>query len=202
MQTSLSGTTMKLIFFIIIAGIIIYWIIKYSSPSQPKIASEPKTKEFKFLILDDNEVPPKNIWYRRSRWHDSYFLRMDTEWSKDWANYTAEEHVAGASYEDRARQFIILGDQPDFTIYLEREPTNKYDKNAIKVMGKATVDGNITVEQLGYLSKETAANLKEEQELEARPYSVYFPHEEISFGLRIRVLVRSQAYWKKKRKSS
>jgi HIRAN domain len=161
--------------------------------------SQPKTKEFKFLILDDHEVPPKNLWYRRSRWYDSFFLRMDTEWSNDWKNYSLEERVVGVSYEDRARQFIILGDQPDFTIYLEREPTNTYDKNAIRVMGKATVDGNNIIEQLGYLSKETAAGLKDEKELDARPYSVYLPHEEQPFGLRIRVLVRSQAYYKKKR---
>lgn len=74
-------------------------------------------------------------------------------------------------------------------------------KNAIKVMGKATVDGNNVIEQLGYLSKETAECLKDEQELEARPYSVYLPNEERSYGLRIRVLVRSQAYKKKKEKT-
>lgn len=100
--------------------------------SQPKIESKPKTKEFKFLILDDYESPPRDIWYRRARWQDSYFLRMDTEWSKDWKNYSTEEPVVGVSHEDRTRQFLILGGQPDFTIYLEREPTNIYDRNAIK----------------------------------------------------------------------
>ncbi len=175
-------------------------IFSRQQKAEPKVENKPQTKEFKFLILDDDECPPKNMWYRRSHWQDFYFLRMDTEWTKDWINYSTEERVVGVSKEDRAHKFLVLGDEPDFKIYLEREPTNTYDKNAIKVMGTATIDGTQITEQLGYLPKETAAWLKDLKELDARPYSVYLPCEDRSYGLRIRMLIRSAPRKKKEAK--
>lgn len=165
----------------------------------------PKEKEFKFLILDDYESPPKNVWFRRASWKDAYYLRMDTVWSKDWKNYSANEPIVTLSQQDSARKFIILADQKDFNIFLDRESTNPYNENAIKVMGKATVDDVTVTYHLGYLSGETAEALKEEQELDARPYSVYFstlkintgPFENFPYDLKIRVLVRSKAYKKR-----
>ena len=63
-------------------------------------------------------------------------------------------------------------------------------------MGSATVNGTIMTRQLGYLSKETAQQLKGEKEIDARPYSVYLPYNKSRYGLRIRVLIRSASYKK------
>ena len=75
----------------------------------------------------------------------------------------------GVNYENRERSFLLLGEKLDVRIYLEREPDNPYDPNAIKVMGIASVKGSITVLQLGYLSRETAKELVNYQDLDATP---------------------------------
>lgn len=150
-------------------------------------------KHFQFLIVDQGEEIEKNHWYRMSHWQSQHFLKMETEWDKDWKNFSLEEEVVGVTFEYRARKFLELGDQNNFKIFLEKDPDNPHDKNAIKVMGSV---GN-TVEQLGFLSKDTAKRLKNEKEIDARPYSVYLPYQGSKFGLRIRVLVRSNAFKKK-----
>ncbi|MFH1550830.1 MAG: HIRAN domain-containing protein [Planctomycetota bacterium] len=165
---------------------------------QPQ-AARPQ-KDFKFLITDDASDIPLNTWYRMFHWDSTHFLKMESEWTKDWKMYSAEEPVVGVTYENRQGNFVFMGDQPDFRIYLEREPTSPYDPNAIKVMGTATVAGNKMVGQLGYLSRETAKNLKDEPDLDARPRLVYMPTDGKRYSLRIRILIRPVRYKKKQEK--
>ena len=55
----------------------------------------------------------------------------------------------------------IVNSSPHGTAYtFEREPTNAYDKNAIKVFGKR-IDGSII--QLGYVPKQIAAQLADKR---------------------------------------
>lgn len=151
-------------------------------------------KSFEFLIVERGEKIEKNRWYKMSDWQSPHFLKMKTDWNKDWKNFAAEEQVVGVTYDNRAQKFLELGDQNNFNIFLERDPNNPRDKNAIKVMGSAIVGGKKRVEQLGFLSKDTAKALKDEKEIDARPYSVYLPYQGRKFGLRVRILVRSQQY--------
>lgn len=51
------------------------------------------------------------------------------------------------------RQSILAGMDRSEAVFLEREPTNQYDKNAVKVM---TLHG-----QIGYVGKDYAAILSE-----------------------------------------
>ena len=159
-------------------------------------------KEFAFLTCDDYSEAPLNTWYRLARWKKPNLLVMKTKWTKDWRQYLDEEPVVGVTHEDRQANFVVMGDQPDFKIYLERERSNPVDPNAIKVMGAATVDGAKMIRSLGYLSKETAEFLGEEGELDARPQCVWLPHGDRRYGLRIRVLSRSVSYRKRKAKST
>ncbi|EDY80761.1 hypothetical protein VDG1235_378 [Verrucomicrobiia bacterium DG1235] len=125
---------------------------------------------------------------------------MKSTWSKDWKSYSREEDVVGVLHEGRQKKFVLIGDLEDFTTELERDANNPHDPNAIKVIGKATVDGSLVVEQLGFLSREVAEELKDEEELSCRPISVYLPYEGSRFGLKVTVLVRSQAYKRRKKK--
>jgi hypothetical protein len=122
---------------------------------------------------------------------------MRCKYTKDWKMFASEEPVAGVTQENREVNFLLMGDQPDFKIFLEREPGNPVDLNAIKVIGSATVDGEPMTEQLGYLPKETAQKLQDEEELDAKPKSVYLPQGDRNYGLKIMVLVRSKGYKKK-----
>ncbi len=167
------------------------------SPLKKLFGRSSNQKNFQFLVIDEGEDVGNYRWYRMRHWNSQNFLIMDTDWDKDWKSFSAEEEVVGITFEDRQRNFLIMGDSPEFRVHLQREPNNPKDKNAIKVIGTARVNGRSVAQQLGYLSKQTAKQLKDEKELDARPYSVYLPYEGRTLGLRIRVLVRTQAYKKK-----
>jgi hypothetical protein len=157
-------------------------------------------KYFQFETLDNYEEAPSGRWYRFNRWIAPNILKMESTWNKDWKLFSAEEDVRGVTRDNRQDDFLIMGDQEDFKIFLERERDNPVDPNAIKVMGSATVNGQSMLKQLGYLSKETAKSLEDEIDLDARPRIVYLPYEERNYGLRIQVLVRSASYKKKLKK--
>ncbi len=170
----------------------------FQKPQETSIIQKPLfAKTVACLTLDRDEEAPTNKWYRRDHWQSEHFLRIETSWDTDWKVFETEEKVAGVTHDSRTINFLKLCDQPQFRIFLEKQPSNKHDPNAIKVMGSAMMGDELVVEQLGYLSKHTALQLKDEEELEARPHSVYLPVQGHSFGLRIRVLVRSQKYRKK-----
>ncbi|MFH2219416.1 MAG: HIRAN domain-containing protein [Pseudomonadota bacterium] len=126
---------------------------------------------------------------------------METFWTEDWKTFSAEETVVGVTRDTREADFLLMGDRADFNIFLEREKDNPVDQNAIKVMGSTTIEEKSIVRQLGYLSKETAEALKNEKEIDAKPYSVFLPYKDRSYGLKIRILVRSASYKKKMDKS-
>jgi len=190
---------------IIVTIIAIAIVVLYFKKKNDKLVniSEGTTKQkeygkhFQFEILDDYEEAPLGRWYRFNRWMAPNILKMESTWNKEWKLFSAEEDVRGVTRDNRQDDFLIMGDQEDFKIFLERERQNKFDPNAIKVMGFATVNGQPMVKQLGYVSKETAKSLKDEIDLDARPRIVYLPYEERNYGLRIQVLVRSANYKKK-----
>ena len=147
------------------------------------------------LNIDREEEIPKNKWYRMSHWQSEHFLKMRTsDWDKDWKVFSSEENVVGVSSENREFKFFRLHNEPEFKIYLEKDSSNEYDSNAVKVMASARIYGKKVVEELGFLSKHTAQQLKDEDELDARPSCVYLPVDDHRYGLRIRVLIRSHRY--------
>lgn len=147
--------------------------------------------------VDQNELAPKNKWYRRGSWKSKHYFRYDSTWSSDWKVFESEAKVVGVTQDKRTIDFLELYDQPNFIIFLERDKLNQHDENAIKVMGAALTNQEKVVKQLGFISKHTALQLKDEKDLDARPYSVYLPTPGKGFGLKIRILVRSHQYRKK-----
>jgi len=156
--------------------------------------SPPSSKKLEFLVVDQGEEIPRNKWYRMSHWQIEHFLKMETDWDRDWKCFEREEKVVGVTHEERDIKFLQLYNQPGFKIFLEEDPLNEYDSNAVKVMASAKIGGKKVVEQLGFLSKQTAQQLKDEEELDARPYSVYLPVQGYKYGLCISVLIRSKQY--------
>jgi len=180
----------------------LYVLQKMLSFLKRLLGGSSSTKEFEFLIYDRGDPIEKNRWYRLSHWDRPNFLKYDGTWSKNWKVYSAEENVAGVTHEDRQKKFLELGDKVDFRVYLERETKNKFDKNAVKVMAYASGQDGKRIEQLGYLSKEIARELKDEPELDARPNTVLIPTGGSPFSLTLKVLVRSKAYKKKQEKEN
>ena len=82
---------------------------------------KPRGKEFKFHICNDKSEAPQQAWYHLERWKAPNFLKMEVSWSKDWKIFFAEEPVVGVTHGKREEDFILMGDRPDFRIYLERE---------------------------------------------------------------------------------
>jgi len=116
----------------------------------------PTGKNFQFLIAEDRTDVENDRRYRMSHWDSVNSLIWGTAQRKDWRIFSDEEPVVGVTQDNREINFLLLGDQLDFRIFVEREPENPYDPNAIRVMASATVDDEHLTEQLGYLSKETA----------------------------------------------
>jgi hypothetical protein len=159
------------------------------SPAE-KNHSIPPGKNFQFAIYDDRSDIKPGVWYRLNDWkYPPNYLRMeDKEKGRLGIDSPYEEIVKGTEFEDRWKNFVLLGDQPDFRLYLEREPRNKFDKNAIKVMCSASVNGNTVIKHLGYVSKETAANLKGIDPIEIGSASVSLPIEGRVFVLNILIV--------------
>lgn len=152
------------------------------------------SKTIQCLTIDREEEVPMNKWYRKNHWQSGHYLRMETSWDADWKVFAPEEAVVGVTFDSRIINFLRLCDQPNFRIFIEKDKSNEHDNNAIKVMASALIENEPIVEQIGFLSKHTARQLKDEEELDDRPYSVYLPVGGHKFGLRIRVLVRSKKY--------
>ena len=96
-------------------------------------------KNIQFAVYENEDDVEKNTWYRLSKWNSQNILRINFDYEdRNWKYFVpdprkyGEEDVVGVSYEGRQRDFLIICDQPEFKMYLEREPDNDFDKNAIK----------------------------------------------------------------------
>lgn len=156
-----------------------------------------KVTKFQSLIIrslaEINDVP-ENRWYRVNDWEPPNYILwkrppLNKLWGRGWLNLFEQEKVVGIT-QNRQDHFLILGHKQDFEMFLEPEPENKYDKNALKVMCKATVQGKKITNQIGYISKGTAKKLKNRKDLIAFPHSAYLPCQGKSLVLKIRILGR------------
>ncbi len=163
-----------------------------------KVVDGKATVPFRLTIYEERSEAPEGQWFRLSKWENPGFIVMKSSWSRDWRILANEVPVVGVSFENRDELFLSIGDKLGFKIILEPDPSNQYDKNAIKVMGEAIVSGNVARNQLGFLSKEMAELLKG-QELDARPYSAGLPHGDRPYYLTITILERSKAFLKKQK---
>ncbi len=150
----------------------------------------PSGKNFQFAIYDDDDtdiVPGE--WYKIKGWkYPENYLRMKDKYKRPGIVSPYEEKVMGMEYEDRWKNFLLVGDQPEFKLFLERESNNEFDKNAIKVMGSAIVDGKTVVKHIGYVQKETAAKLKKIDSINVGSASVSIPVEGRPLVLKILIV--------------
>jgi hypothetical protein len=114
------------------------------------------------------------------------------------AELVMDVHVAGISYEPNlthARAFIAGHTR---TLTLEREPTNRHDRNAIAVIGHWTApNGGRHQGRLGYVPAETAAEIAEaypEGPLGAKIWRLFRPSEDKSPGIRMNIGCSMQVY--------
>lgn len=195
------------IFFLLLGICIVIIIAVRNNQLSPKpkideLHTDRSSLDFSFRLLKENikswsfeehideSHANLNTWYRLQRWKRPNYLKMQTEWPSDWTVIINEEMVVGVTFNERKDWFLLMGDYPDFRIFLEREPDNPVDPNAIKVMGSATSDkGKIVAKHLGYLSKETAYKLKNYKMIDARPYSTVLPIDNGYFELIITILL-------------
>jgi hypothetical protein len=134
----------KGIIWILLIFAIIYLIRKFlSKPKVDRLKYLPPEgtqnikngKHFQFHSYKDESEVSLITWYRLRKWKRPNYLKMQTEWSSDLIPHIIEETVVGVSFDNRKDTFLLVGDYPDFKIFLEREPDNPVDPNAIKVMG-------------------------------------------------------------------
>lgn len=104
-------------------------------------------------LLDDGE----NYYHVKRGPHRTY-VRQWRAAPGSWKIAIHETAVMGCHHHaDAARRFLKAGAP---WLDLEREPTNQYDPNAIKVMSTwRNPDGTVHREHLGYVAKEEAATI-------------------------------------------
>ena len=116
------------------------------------------------LIIKWLEVLSEIDQYRRDIWKKLKLkklriinLRKHYPYSltKNYVLYLEKLKPAGLNYNELdAKNFVKL---ENIWIELEREPTNKYDPNAIKIVGCSVEDSNTVRRHLGYIPREYAA---------------------------------------------
>lgn len=174
----------------------IFFVLAYRGSMQRKELHD----SLQTVKSHDDEIPP-NTWYRYKDWKSGNYYKYSATHDDGCKWFTKfEESVVGMSFRDGGNAVLKMMHKPDFAIFLEREPENEHDGNAVKVMVSATVNDRKVIKHIGYLSRETAKALKGEDEIDVRPYSVHLPEDDHELSLEVKVLVRSSAY--KKRTSS
>ncbi len=152
--------------------------------------------EFKVAIKADSDKPPLNKWYvNENNRHNPRWVRMYTTHTKNWRVYGVFP-VAGITQEDRQFDLLMIASGDNPTITLEKEPSNRHDKNAIKVI----IKNNDHRAHIGYLPMTVAKDLQDEPGLDARPSSLFIPpSKKYTSSLEVKVLTRS-VRWRKANK--
>jgi len=84
-------------------------------------------------------------------------------------------------------------------MYLESEPDNPVNRNALKVLASATIDDRTVSKHIGYLPDDIA-NKYAGVELYIRPDPAFLPiSDDLNLGVQVALLVRSARYLKKKK---
>ena len=86
---------------------------------------------------------------------------LDEDAPNGYNNILRYEKVVGVFYENRqdfVEKFIFGKDRK---VILQKEPDNIYDANAIKVIGSCNYHGEFITGDMGYLSRQTARQLKD-----------------------------------------
>jgi hypothetical protein len=139
-------------FIIVVAGIILFAFTSKSTkadnkrPSQQTVQKQSQSVRLKIIIESETSNAPVQEL--------KYFCIKDkgyhvTVWPKDYNHYDMVRfNIAGVEYRDN-----IDGHLGEFVGVLDAEPTNPYDKNAIKVLAG---DGH----HVGYLPKDMTAEVR------------------------------------------
>lgn len=153
-----------------------------------------------YKTISDGEKLPNNGWYRLKSWKRDTYFKWSGGWGEGWKGFSKqEEPVAGIYYNNGDSKILKLVEHPEFSVILEREPDNEHDKNAVKVLVSALVNERTKFEHIGYLAKDTAKQIRDEQEIAAIPYSITLSDSNSdyeNFEFCIKLLVRSKAYLK------
>jgi hypothetical protein len=170
-----------------------------AAPAQPPPLVDTLLLQSPTIVLVRNrEEAPFNQDYRFSD-DPPDVIRLQQAWPPGIdAELVTGVHVAGISYEPaltHARAFIAGHTR---TITLEREPTNRYDRHAIAVMGHWTApNGGRHQGRLGYVPAETAAEIAEaypEGPLGVKIWWLFRPSEGKSPGIRMNIGCSMQVY--------
>ena len=138
-------------------------------------AKQPNKVRFDFLIYDDGEKIEPNKWYQKSSWKNKNFVSYKGTWDSDWKwSEEGKVKVVGLSRDSRSDYFIMLVREKNFKMYLEREPENPVNPNALKVMASAEIDGGLVSKHVGYLPDDIA-NKYAGIDLDIRPDSAFMP---------------------------
>src|SRR5690625_997079 len=137
----------------------------------------------KVSVIDDPSQREYNKPYRRSG-DDANIVRVIQPQPEGTPKKVGEYvSIAGITRNDQNAQKFVSGE--NINIVLKKDPSNPYDKNAIKVYGNSLIDEEETNLFLGYIPKEHTKKLVKHDTLKATIKTIFFPTETKSYGFRI-----------------
>ncbi|MBB6449477.1 tetratricopeptide (TPR) repeat protein [Geomicrobium halophilum] len=95
------------------------------------------------------------------------------------------EFVPIAGIQRRKKDALKFAISENIYLELEKEPDNSYDKNAIKVNGICTINGNEQTIFLGYVPGKYTKQLSNYNTLNATIKTIYYPTDEKGIGFRM-----------------
>jgi hypothetical protein len=176
-----------MIFCVIAILIFILWFLFLAFGSKPNSTSIP--------VINNGEEIEFNVPYNLAG-DSEYMVRIKQEWPegigtsliKKCGPYRYGLNVTGVSKPEHEElvTFFVLGS--NWQVFLEREPDNSHDKNAIKVCGKWTNrNGKIRNGHLGYVPAFEAKLLKNEPIIGAKLTALFYGDDNHSSGIRIEI---------------
>ena len=156
-------------------------ILRTISKSKPNV-------EFPATFLDKNDVPERT-WFRLAHWDSDHFFLFNYQSPNQTRVFVDDLPVAGTSFRNAEAHFLKHFQSPNFKLYLSKEPGNPHDKDAVQVRGTVDGIGGKSDFQVGYIPKDWSKEVNQLDKAFAAPYSVFLPHSDRSFGLRIVIFV-------------
>lgn len=157
--------------------------------------NERQEKHSSIPIIDDPSKRKYNEPFRRSD-DDENIVRIIQKPPKGTPKKVAEL-VSIAGIKRREKEALKVITSESFSMRLEKEPDNPYDKNAIKVFGDCEINGEETSYFLGYIPKEEAKKLAKYEVLKATVRMIFLPTSTKTIGFRLDIWSKRENKQKK-----
>lgn len=150
----------------LVIGVVLLWVSRYPSGKRATASLKERrssrtkgpTTDYTDLWVEETLSDRDGYYYRVRRGHTINYV--DQAIPGDWKTLMGDLYVAGTQHHKIASQRFLGARAP--WLKLERDPENKHDPNAVKVIATWVENGEHVNEHIGFVPRDAAAELAEE----------------------------------------